>query len=235
MKKGARAKGRPIAEFVAIVNYTAFSRNMERVAYLLSLYRRETGTGSSGRRSVHASDVLRAATVLLHAAVEDLLRNIASWCIGKDSPPDVLDRIPLLGTTSGGEAKKVWLSALVPHSAMTVKELISASVRAHYANSETFNHRGDIVRLLQSCGLDPARVDAEVATLAEMIARRHEIVHHADREKRHRFVRGFHDRPPRGYHVAQALSVSKVERWKRAADRFAQKTLKMLAKTGTHP
>lgn len=143
MKKGAKAIGRPIIEFAAVANYNAFSRSMERVDYLLSLYRREAGSGSSGRRTVPATDILRAATVLLHAAVEDLLRNIASWCIGKDSPAEVLDRIPLLGTTCGGEAKKVWLSALVSHSGMTVEDLISTSVRAHYANSETFNHRGD--------------------------------------------------------------------------------------------
>lgn len=53
--------------------------NIARVKNLVDIYETHlTGTGR-GRRGHAKTDVLRAATVLLHATVEDVLRSIARW------------------------------------------------------------------------------------------------------------------------------------------------------------
>ena len=227
MKK--RTKGHPLIAIAAVMYDTAFKYSLVRVYNLISVYRLLRGANKGGRRPVHATDILRAATVLLHAALEDLLRGIACSRITKNSAPDILDKIPLLGTTQGGEPKKFWLGALAPHADKKVDELINESVRAYYRHSVTFNNRGDIIRLFQCCGLKANPIISELKILDEMIQRRHSIVHHGDRDPRHRYVRGYDDRNNRGFQVAKPLSVDKVERWAKTAERFARKSLEMMS------
>ena len=49
--------------------------NLRRVRNLIARY---PATGS-GRRSVEDSDLLRAAVVLLHATLEDVVRGVLEW------------------------------------------------------------------------------------------------------------------------------------------------------------
>jgi len=219
----------PVSAVIAQGYAFSFRGSVKRVRNLIAIYRLKTGPRKSGRRPVPETDILRAAVVLLHAAVEDLLRNVACYSIGENSAPAVLDRIPLLDTNSGHEPRKFLLGALAPHASKTVKALIEASVSAHYRSSVTFNSPGDIVRLLQDCNLDPKQVKKELPVLVEMTQRRHRIVHYGDKDPRYQHATGFGDRDNRGYQVAKPLSVDNVERWSRATERFARKVLDLMS------
>jgi hypothetical protein len=55
-----------------------FRANVERVRALVSLYEGNV-SGVPGRKPVPVADLLRAAVVLLHATLEDLVRSLAEW------------------------------------------------------------------------------------------------------------------------------------------------------------
>ena len=57
-----------------------FEANLDRVRNLVNLYSASFGKGQ-GRRPGPDADILRAAVVLLHATLEDLLRSLAEWKI----------------------------------------------------------------------------------------------------------------------------------------------------------
>ena len=63
---------------VAALIRQRFGENLDRVRNLVSLYSSSVGVGQ-GRRTVQDADILRAAVVLLHATLEDLLRSLAEW------------------------------------------------------------------------------------------------------------------------------------------------------------
>ena len=73
-----------------------FDLNIKRVKNLVSIYRLILSGPGKGRRGHQESDVLRAATVLLHASMEDVLRSLAYWKL-PTAAPAVLDNIPLVG------------------------------------------------------------------------------------------------------------------------------------------
>ena len=62
---------------VAELKGNAF-RNLKRVEDLVKIYEDTKGEGG-GRRDVSKTDVLRAAVVLLHATLENFLRDAALW------------------------------------------------------------------------------------------------------------------------------------------------------------
>ena len=55
-----------------------FQDNLARVRRMVEAYESGAGKGK-GRRSVKHTDLLRAAVILLHATLEDLLRNLCEW------------------------------------------------------------------------------------------------------------------------------------------------------------
>lgn len=150
--------------------------NLRRVENLIGLY----GPPARGRRSVQDTDILRAALVLLHAAMEDFLRSLLTWKVplaGKE----VVDEYPLTGS-GRKRAEKFTLGALVQHRGKTVDELLSESIRDYLEEFSSFNDLGEVKRALVSCGMDRQTVDDHrYGDLAAMIARRHKIVHKADR------------------------------------------------------
>jgi hypothetical protein len=177
---------------------------------------------------VKATDLLRAATVLLHASLEDLLRSIAVFRI-PESGEEILNKVPLMRAPPIGRPEKFLLGALRPYKHKKVDELIQDSVRAYYRSFVTFNNTSEIATLLESCQIDLTGVRKFFPILDEMIQRRHEIVHHADREHRHRIIRALDDPGNRGHHVAKSLSLKKVERWVRSTERFATKILDLMS------
>jgi hypothetical protein len=56
-----------------------FEVNLSRVQSLIDLYGERAPQGGPGRRSVRDTDLLRAAVVLLHAALEDIVRSVTEW------------------------------------------------------------------------------------------------------------------------------------------------------------
>lgn len=184
-----------------------FNANIARVDNLVRLYEQTHGHGR-GRRSIGANDILRAATVLLHASLEDLLRSIARWRIPIAGDP-VLNKVPLAG--SPGRFEKFGLGALAAHRGKTIDEVIRESVREHLERT-SYSSTEEIGSFLQAIGVAVAQVNARFADLDAMTRRRHHIVHQAD----HNPERG------RGRHRARQISVHDVRKWITAVRQFAQ-------------
>jgi hypothetical protein len=184
-----------------------FKRNLARVENLLKVYKSIGRTGK-GRQQVNAGDVLRSATVFLHATLEDFLRSMATWKLPGASV-DVLNGVPLVGLNTHGRPEKFSLGALAAHSGKTVQDVIRESVIASLER-ETYNDTGEISKLLTSIGLQPGQLNGQFPTLAEMMSRRHHIVHRADANPN----------PGTGHHHAKSIGVKKVKKWVSAVEEF---------------
>lgn len=128
-----------------------------------------------------SDDVLRAAVVLAHAHLEEFLRTLAAIFL-PIANEQVLNGIPLAGTTQTGRPEKFFLGRLLRHKGKLVDEVIRESVEA-YLDKSTFNSVTEIVSFLRAMGLELS-VDQDVLKdVEEMIERRHAIVHRGDRLK----------------------------------------------------
>lgn len=186
-----------------------FEANIARIRNLISIYTRLTGA-RGGRRAVHATDVLRGATVLLHAALEEVCRSTAAWRFPSLGEV-VLNEVPLLGLTESGRPEKFFLGKLAAHRAKSVQQVITESVGAHLGYFNV-NDTTEIASFMRKVGVEPQPLQQHFPRLAEMIARRHHVVHQADRN----------DQPGRGHHTARSLSAAQVTEWTDATARFVR-------------
>jgi hypothetical protein len=181
--------------------------NLGRVAALVNVYRQRAGEGA-GRRSVETVDLLRAAVVFLHATMEDVLRSALEWRWPESRSRAVLEDVPVLGRI---RRTRIELADLLPHRGMFVQDLIRASVEAHVARM-SFNNLGDVKLALRRMGLDAQLVAPHETQLASFMARRHGIVHRADR----------HDGQGPGHHAASPLRPETVQRWFSAVEHLCE-------------
>lgn len=151
-----------------------FDLNIARVRNLVSIYRIQLSGPGKGRRGHQETDVLRAALVLLHASMEDVLRSLAYWKMPA-AAPTVLEKIALVG----GNSIKFHLGNLATHGGKTVDEVIKDSVDASLERSN-YNNCDEVVGLLVSIGLDPTPLQQYMPGLDSAMKRRHQIVHRAD-------------------------------------------------------
>ena len=151
-----------------------FALNIARVKNLVSIYRNQLSGPGQGRRGHQQTDVLRAATVLLHASVEDVLRSLAYWKLPTAAPAS-LESIPLVG----GTATKFNLSTLAAHRGKLVGDLIKESVDANLERSN-YNNTNEVSNLLGAIGLNTAPLTGFFPILDVQMRRRHQIVHRAD-------------------------------------------------------
>ncbi len=129
-------------------------------------------------RDPEVDDILRAATVLLHASLEDFLRTIALAHLPR-TDSDLLRNVPLAGTGKPRQTKYT-LSDLTIHCGRDVDSIIDESID-EWLSQHSFNNCTDIASILKHIGIDPESCNAAFTSLKEMIARRHNIVHNADR------------------------------------------------------
>lgn len=192
-----------------------FRDNARRVSNVVELYndliRGRTGKGK-GRPSVREADLLRAAVVLLHATLEDLLRSLAEWKV-PSAKAEVLDKIPLVGKKDQHKPTST-LGDLAAHRGSTVEEVIRRSVVGWLGRSN-YNNLGEVKRLLDDLGVDPKIVDPFAVQLAALMSRRHLIVHRADRN----------ESTGRGQHPARSINRTTVQEWVGAAVRFGDALL----------
>jgi len=188
-----------------------FQGNIARVKNLVALYKSQRAPGG-GRRPVHSTDTLRAAVVFLHAALEETFRSIYVWKIPHSSE-QVLNDVPLIGSSSY-RPEKFFLGRLAAHRTKTVQALIEESVLAQ-SQALSVNNTSDIASLLQCFGLRSQDYDTHIGPLADMISRRHHIVHQADRNE----IRGV------GNHQARSLNVATVESWISSVSSFSETVL----------
>ncbi len=147
-----------------------FSDNIQRVENLIGLYENSSAP-SQGRRPVHSSDILRAATVLLHAAFEGYLRELERNQL-PIADSTVLGAVPLVGSMDN---KKFDLSVVAEHRGETVNELIEESAESYLAR-RSYSSSSEVASILERIGFDVGPVQPHLSNLEEMIRRRHHIV-----------------------------------------------------------
>jgi hypothetical protein len=157
-----------------------FYQNMNRITGLVKLIEsdvaslRPSGFQSHGVRA----DILRAIAVFLHATFEDVLRTTARQRL-LVANSEVLDKIPLVGTSRSRRAEKFHLGALNTHRGKAVDDVIQESVES-YLNRESFSSCSDVEEILTQMGLDTGPFKSFYSDLDLMMKRRHRIVHEAD-------------------------------------------------------
>jgi len=125
-----------------------------------------------------AEDIARALVVLLHAILEDLLRETQRITLAQSST-SILSNIPLVGTSAKGHLRKFTLAELSPHSAKSVDQLIQESVD-EFLDKKSFSSTADVVKALEYSNIEVSHFREYLPTLKKLILRRHQIVHRAD-------------------------------------------------------
>ena len=195
-QRAARGAAEVLAPFLSRLN-----DNLRRTNHLVSIYRDLYGKGS-GKRSVHKTDLLRAAVVFLHASLEDLLRSLAKRYL-PSSGVDSLNKIPVAAKGDTRHPEKVLLGHLSLHRGKTVDQLVDESIERHLEKA-SYNNTTDIASLLSDIDIE---VDDELKKtfpqLQKLIERRHHIVHRADASAE----RG------RGKQRARSISPRDIDKW----------------------
>lgn len=101
---------------------TRFFENIERVKNLLMLFEyleKTTVENTNFNKRTNLDDILRSCVVLLHANLEDYLRNLAkiAW-IAKDS--EFYDAIPIFRENRKKNAEKFLLGEIAKHKGKKV-------------------------------------------------------------------------------------------------------------------
>ncbi len=190
-----------------------FNANIARVRNLIQVYN-QVARGTPGRQPVGTIDILRAATVSLHAALEEVFRNTARWKYPTASH-DLLNEIPITG--SSGRPERFFLGRLASHREKTVQEVINQSVE-DYLDRFTVNNIPEVQKVISNVGVQPNLVSEQFPVLGELFERRHHIVHQADRN----------DLPGPGHHEARGLNRATVERWIEGVEIFVDKLLQQI-------
>jgi hypothetical protein len=153
--------------------FARLAENNQRVNRLLQFFDEDLKEREGGE------DILRAAVVLIHASLEDFLRTLASELLPAGDENSLKD-IPLAGSGSFGRNEKFVLGQLAQHRGKTVDELLRQSVADNLGRSN-YNNTKEIAQLLTKIGFKPEEHNDEFAAIDQMIQRRHQIVHRADR------------------------------------------------------
>ena len=186
------------------------NQNIARVRSLLDIYTTHLTGNGSGRRSHSKTDVLRAAVVLLHASIEDLLRSLAYWRLPVANA-ETLNKIPLV---TAAPATKFTLGQLTAHRGQTVDQVIEASVNG-YLERSNYNNTDEITSLLSSIGVNIASVNGWLPNLNVLMSRRHQIVHRADRD----------ETGGRGNHSVRSIGHATVNNWVSDVEGFGRAVL----------
>lgn len=196
-----RRKTRPVPSFETFV---VVHKGLDRVKNLMSLYD-DAVDGRTVKHQAPASDILRAAVVLLHAIMEEYVRHVGTGALPV-ADSQQLAQVPLVGQQRGS---KFDLGALAAHRGRTVDQIIAESVR-YYLAQKSFSSLGDILRLLDAAGIPASKLRIRRAVLQRLIERRHQIVHEADQVP---------TRKPRSYEP-RTLSRTQVVGWLAAVERL---------------
>jgi hypothetical protein len=196
-----------------------FRSNIDRARNLVAIYDRVAG-GVQGRTGVAESDLLRAAVVFLHASLEDLLREIATWRL-PHAGQEVLSRIPF----AGGDGRKTTLTLgdLARHRGKGVDELIAESIVTHLDRS-SYNGIDDIAKLFVQIDFPSEATKnlmvCHAAGLEALMSRRHQIVHRLDWRK----ISG------RRRHGVLPIGKKSIEVWADSVLKFSDEIFKELEK-----
>ena len=205
------AKPKPSENEIAIRDlYWNYEKNSKRVANLIELYENKLHDGKQGRPSAISQDVFRAACVLLHAALEDMLRQARITFFPFDDPK----KLDLIGLPGDGKKRpeSFKLGALKDFEGLEVADLIRNCVESHFENFGSISRLNDIMGCLADCRIEDIEFDKN--ELARMISRRHKIVHKGDADR---------EAKGQGNHKISPINVNDVKSFKKATDDFVNK------------
>jgi hypothetical protein len=179
-----------------------------RVDHLVGIYReaRERSGKTRGRVWTHLSDVLRAAVVLCHANLEQVLRDLLS--VEAEWTPEFLQRIPLPGSKHI-RADRFSLADLSGFASLPVSELLFNAVW-DYLGKRSFTQVSDVAEVLDMCKLDLSKYRKFFPEFQALMERRHHIAHTADLE----------ESPGRGKQMARSISAETVSHWNKNVFEF---------------
>jgi hypothetical protein len=181
-------------------------KNLTRAKNLVNIYE---NYAPNKTKKVEYTDLLRAATVFLHATLEDFLRSIAAWKL-PSAEANTLNKIPLPLAGKEKPVEKFSLGDLVQYREKRVTELIDLAVNTSLERSN-YNNTNEITDLLRGIGITTDNVNSSYPKLTELMERRHQIVHRADRK------------PETG--KVSRLRKGEVNSWIRAVGQFAADVL----------
>jgi hypothetical protein len=136
--------------------------NINRVRNLISIYER-----IKNDEGEYNTDILRASVVLLHAALEDCIRSTSYSKLPASAPAELYKT-----------EYKVPLGKIAEYRDKSINELIK-DISFDYLERATYNNAKDISKALKSLTIEIGKFD--LSQLDTAIARRHKIVHRADR------------------------------------------------------
>lgn len=159
-----------------------FRANLARVGNLVALYDGVNADRGQGKPATDASDILRAAVVLLHATLEDLVRSLEYDLLPR-SPASAFNDVGLAPSGAGDDEKAAMefgLDLLVGYRGRSVDDVLRGAAEFHLRLSN-YNNAKQLMGVLGKYKLtldDPTR--ALLSTLDPLMKRRHWIAHRAD-------------------------------------------------------
>ena len=195
----------------------SFNKNSERVSNIIKVYDDHLKPAGKGRVSAVAQDVIRAGVVLLHASVEDLIRQSRIRFFSK-ADKSALDDIPL-PQRKGKRPEQYKLGSLIDFKEETVANLIDRSIEEFYENYGSISVIQDLISGIQACGIEEFYFDYK--NLVELISRRHNIVHKGDANR---------DAKGKGVSKIRSITIHELRDFYNDADTFAEKFLAELRK-----
>jgi hypothetical protein len=194
-----------------------FNANIARVKGMVTTYDAVVRPGV-GRASVGHTDLLRASVILLHAALEDLLRSTEELLLPR-SPATAFERIRFLspGASLRDGKEKFTLVDLAAYRGQTVNEVFHAAIEGHLEHSN-YNNIGEVKQTLARVGISYTISNTNAAALEAMMKRRHWIAHRADANPR----------SGSGHHVAQSIGKSSVSLWIEVVKSFGRDVLQSM-------
>lgn len=161
-------------------NKTIFEKNIERVNSLCNLYFFINADDVKKGKDFKFTDILRAAVVMLHSSFEEYYRNVLRERIFKLCNETGLKNFSFAGS-NGKHKEKISVGDLLEYRGQTVDNLIYNSI-SEELDTTSFNNFYDIASWAEKAKIDISSFK-EQDTIAQLIDRRHRIVHEADNNR----------------------------------------------------
>lgn len=202
----------PKAETRITKLFSEFEKNASRVKNLVRLYNQPGIGQGSGRKQDLASDLLRAAVVLLHATLETYLRGICKLNASNASK-NFLNKVGFYVKQERDRTDKIQLGDLQNLKSMSIGMLMEIMIQRHMDEKQAFSDWDRMIIVLLGVGvkLDDAVKDNIHADISALMKRRHKIVHHSDLAR----MSG------RGHQRTSTIRADVVKKWIKAVEDLA--------------
>lgn len=160
---------------------------------------------------------MRSAVVLLHATLEDLLREAIRSRPSLDNEKFIKSLMLEADGNKNRAKERFGIIDLLEHKDLAVSEILNKSI-SHHLDRRSFNHIGDVKEALIQIGVSHAEFKVLLPVIGKAIERRHKIVHRSDRTEHSEKTHG----PP------TTIGKLTVEEWTKSIGRFGVLLLREL-------